>query len=113
VESGQTSLFETASAGLQRIFQAESTANIDAAIQFRLTGENDLEFYTLIQKKTLAIFPGRAPSARVTMSMPAQDFLAMLSGSLSPTDAFASGKLKVGGNLFYAMKLAPVFKFGS
>ncbi len=37
----------------------------------------------------------------------------MLDGTLSTTDAFTSGKLKVGGNLIYTMKLATVFKFGS
>jgi putative sterol carrier protein len=47
------------------------------------------------------------------LSMAAEEFLHMLSGELDPMDAFASGKLKVGGNVFHAMKLAPVFKFGA
>lgn len=112
MNSEQENIYQQAAAGLKRIFQAESTGNIDAVIQFTLTGENGIEFYTLIREKTLTIEAGRFQSPRVTMSMPVEDFLNMLAGTLSPTEAFASGKLKVGGNLFYAMKLAPVFKFG-
>lgn len=108
----QEEIYRQATEGLRRIFQAECTANIDSSIQFSLTGESAVDFYTLIKDQTLTIEPGRMASPRVTMSMEAYDFLAMLTGEISTTDAFAGGKLKVGGNLFYAMKLAPVFKFG-
>jgi putative sterol carrier protein len=61
----------------------------------------------------MALEEGHPISSKVKMNIPATDFLAMLDGTLSTTDAFTSWKLKVGGNLIYAMKLATVFKFGS
>jgi putative sterol carrier protein len=104
---------EEAFKGLQRIFQPENTANIDAVILFVLTGEGGVEFFATIRDQAMILEIGHPPSLKVKMSMQAGDFLAMLKGTLSTTDAFTSGKLKVGGNLIYAMKLATVFKFGS
>ena len=103
---------EEAFEGLQRIFQPENTANVDAVILFVLSGEGGVEFFATIRDQTLNLEVGHPPSSKVKMSMPAGDFLAMLDGKLSTTDAFTSGKLKVGGNLIYAMKLATVFRFG-
>lgn len=99
--------------GLQRIFQPDQTANLDVVIEFILTGEGGIDFFATIRDQKIVLTSGRPPKAKVKMQMPAVDFLAMLDGSLSTTDAFTSGKLKVGGNLIYAMKLATVFKFGS
>ena len=104
---------EKAFQGLNRIFQPEQTNNIDVVIEFILTGEGGVDFFATIKDKKIELEIGRPPKAKVKMQMPAGDFLAMLDGSLSTTDAFTSGKLKVGGNLIYAMKLASVFKFGS
>jgi putative sterol carrier protein len=104
---------EMAFTGLKRVFQPENTANIDAVIQFVLSGEGGVEFFATIREQALILEVGRPPSSKVKMSMPAGDFLAMLDGTLSTTDAFTSGKLKVGGNLIYAMKLATVFRFGA
>jgi putative sterol carrier protein len=104
---------EEAFKGLKRVFQPEHTANINAVVQFDLTGEGGVEFFATIRDQVMKLEAGHAPSSKVKMSMQAGDFLAMLDGSLSTTDAFTSGKLKVGGNLNYAMKLATVFKFGA
>ena len=99
-------------AGLQRIFQPAGAANVDAVIQFVLTGEGAVEFYATIRHGAMTLAPGRAPS-KVSMRMAAGEFLDMVNGRLSTMDAFSSGKLKVGGNLIYAMKLATVFRFGA
>lgn len=104
---------DAAFAGLQRIFQPDQAANLDAVIEFVLTGEGGVTFAATIRNQQMVFEVGQPPKAKVKMQMPAADFLAMLDGSLSTTDAFSSGKLRVGGNLIYAMKLATVFKFGS
>jgi len=104
---------EEAFKGLERVFQSENTANVDAVVQFELTGAGGVEFFATLRNQAMKLEIGHAPSSKVKMSMPAGDFLAMLEGTLSTTDAFTSGKLKVGGNLIYAMKLATVFKFGA
>ena len=98
--------------GLRRVYQPENTANVNTVVQFELTGEGGVEFFATLSDQTMKLQVGHAPSSKVKMNMPAGDFLAMLDGTLSTTDAFTSGKLKVGGNLIYAMKLATVFKFG-
>ena len=108
----ETSLAE-AFKGLEHVFQPANAANIHAVVQFELTGEGGVEFFATLSDQAMKLEAGHAPSSKVKMSMPVEDFLAMLDGRLSTTDAFTSGKLKVGGNLIYAMKLATVFKFGA
>ncbi|NLG96484.1 MAG: SCP2 sterol-binding domain-containing protein [Chloroflexi bacterium] len=97
--------------GLRRIFQPDQAANINTVIEFNLTGEGGVVFAAIIHDQQIDFEVENPPKAKVKMQMPAVDFLKMLDGSLSTTDAFASGKMKVGGNLIYAMKLATVFKF--
>lgn len=98
---------------LRRIFRPENSKHIDAEIQFILTGEGGAEFFATIRDQSIHFTVGNSPSPKVKMRMPAADFLAMLDGTVSTTEAFTSGKMKVGGNLIYAMKLATVFAFGS
>lgn len=45
--------------------------------------------------------------AEVTMTADAETFREILDGSLNPTAAFMSGKLKVDGDMGAAMRLAP------
>jgi putative sterol carrier protein len=106
------SVLEEAFAGLRRIFRPEGAGSLKVVIQFSLTGDSGVEFFATVAERTLTLERGTS-QAKVTMKMPAQDFLDMLSGRLPTMDAWVSGKLKVGGNLIYAMRLAPVFKFGS
>ena len=98
-------------AGLRRAFQPDKAGGVDSSIFFDLTGDDGFSFHALIQDGTLT-FTDEPQKARVKMKMPVHDFLGMLDGTVSPNDAFLSGKLKVGGNMFHAMRLAPVFKFG-
>ena len=48
---------------------------------------------------------GAPSSADVTMIMDSEDFVKMFQGSLKPTAAFMSGKLKIKGDMGKAMKL--------
>jgi putative sterol carrier protein len=43
--------------------------------------------------------------------MDATDFLEMMSGKLPAMQAFASGKLKIGGDLMKAQLIGKLFKF--
>jgi putative sterol carrier protein len=102
---------ERAQAGLQRIFRAEHTSTINLVIQFDLHSEGAVSFHGLVSEGTLRFEPGRAERPRVTMKMGAADFIDMLEGRLDTSDAWLSGRLKVGGNLIQALRLAKVFDF--
>ena len=102
---------ERAQAGLKRIFRAENTSAINLIIQFDLHGEGAVSFHGLVREGTLSFGPGRAERPRVTMKMVAGDFIDMLEGRLDTSAAWLSGRLKVGGNLIQAMRLAKVFDF--
>ena len=110
---GADEVYEQSVDGLQRVFSPEGAGSLNAVVQFTLTGDDGVEFFASIRERALGLERGRATSSKVTMRMDAHEFLDLLSGRLSASDAWLSGKLKVGGNLIYAMRLAPVFKFGA
>jgi putative sterol carrier protein len=76
--------------------------------QFCLTGEGGGDFYFRGVDGKGVITEGLADSPNLTVTMSAVDFTEMLSGTLSPTAAFMSGKLKVKGDMMLAMKLQGV-----
>ena len=102
---------QRAGAGLERAFRPDAARGVDTVIQYALTGEGGLEFYATIHRQTLRLDPGRAPKAKVSMTMAADEFFDMLEGRLSSTEAFMSGKLKLGGSFMFATKLARLFRF--
>ena len=90
-------------------FQPDKAAGIDAVVQYVLTGEGGGEYVLSIKDGKIDIQPGKAPAPKMTMTMDVKDFQDMTSGKANPMALFSSGKLKVGGDMMFAMKLAPLF----
>jgi putative sterol carrier protein len=95
--------------GMKSAFQADKAAGVDAVVQYSLTGEGGGDFYLTIKNGTLEMAQGKAASPKLTLTIAKQDFLDMTSGKLNAMAAFSSGKLKLGGDMMFAMKLAPMF----
>ena len=83
---------------------------VNATIQFNLSGVNGGEWYVTIKDGAATTAAGKAPSANMTMSMAAQDYVDMISGKLNGQMAFMSGKLKISGDMGLAMKMQTLFK---
>ncbi len=101
----------------QEIFdQMAANLNTDAAkgmnstIQFNLSGDNGGQWYVNIKDGKAEVHEGTAPSANMTMSMSAQDYVDMTTGKLNGQMAFMSGKLKLSGDMGLAMKMQTLFK---
>ncbi|HSV08477.1 MAG TPA: SCP2 sterol-binding domain-containing protein, partial [Candidatus Binatus sp.] len=56
------------------------------------------------------VHKGTAPSANMTLSMSAGDYVDMTMGKLNGQMAFMSGKLKISGDMGLAMKMQSLFK---
>ena len=88
--------------------QAAKIKDINAVIQFVLTGEGggeyvlDLEGGNIVTKKEKA----ESPKLSVTMAVP--DWREINAGRLNPQMAFMSGKLKISGDMSLAMKLGTI-----
>lgn len=83
-------------------------ANLKASYQFDLSGEGGGTYHAAFDNGTYDIGAGAVENPGCTVTMSATDFQAMVSGTLNPTAAFMSGKLKIKGDMGLAMKLQQV-----
>jgi len=83
---------------------------VNATIQFNLSGDNGGQWYVTIKDGTAEVHEGTAPSANMTMTMAANDYVDMTTGKLNGQMAFMSGKLKIAGDMGLAMKMQTLFK---
>jgi putative sterol carrier protein len=83
----------------------EHAADINATIQFDLSGEGGGQWYVTIVNGKATTSKGMAPNPNLTLSASAADYLALFNGQLNPMNAFMTGKLKVKGDMALAMRL--------
>jgi putative sterol carrier protein len=95
--------------GMQGAFLSDKAQGIDAVVQFILTGEGGGEYYMTIKDGKIGVQSGKAPSPKMTLTAEAKDYADIASGKLNAMAAFSSGKLKVGGDMMFAMKFASLF----
>ena len=103
------SVAEQVMSGMKLNFLADKAAGVDAVVQFILTGEGGGEYYMTIKDSKLDVQSGKAPAPKMTLTADARDYMDIASGKLNPMAAFSSGKLKVGGDMMFAMKFASLF----
>jgi putative sterol carrier protein len=89
---------------------ANAAKGVNATIQFNLSGDNGGQWYVAIKDGKAEVSEGTAPSANMTMTMAAQDYVDMTMGKLNGQMAFMSGKLKISGDMGLAMKMQTLFK---
>ncbi len=97
----------TVQEALEKIVSADpaKVQGIDAVILFELSGDNGGQWTLTVKDGTVELEEGETASPAMTLSMSAQDFMAMSQGELNPMAAFMQGKLKVTGDMSLAMKL--------
>ncbi|TMC61152.1 MAG: SCP2 sterol-binding domain-containing protein [Chloroflexi bacterium] len=96
--------------GMKAAFEADKAQGVDAVVQYNLTGNGGGEYYMTIKNGALQVQPGKATNPRMTLTADTQDYYDVVSGKLNPMAAFSSGKLKIGGDMMFAMKLASFFR---
>src|SRR5712692_8120320 len=95
--------------GMQAGFLSDKAQGIDAVVQFNLTGDGGGEYTMSIKNGAVNVTPGKAASPKMTLTADAKDYADIASGKLNAMQAFSSGKLKVGGDMMFAMKFAALF----
>ncbi len=88
--------------------EAKKTADIEAVIQFVLTGDDGGDYYIEFSGGTMTTGKGKHDSPRLTITQSVADWREINSGKLNPQMAFMSGKLKVSGDMSLAMKLGTI-----
>ncbi len=79
--------------------------SIGGIVVFDLSGDGGGQWTLDLSGDDVTIRTGAATDAKVTLSMVATDFIAMVNGELNAQKAFLTGKLKVKGDMGAALKL--------
>lgn len=91
-------------------FLPDKAGDMDAVIQFVLTGEEASDWYVVIRDGQVKVEKGKHEAPTMTLTADSQDYKDIVTGRMQPMNAFMQGKVKLQGNLNLAMKFAEIFK---
>ena len=97
-------------ARMPKAFLPEKAKDVEAVIQYHLTGEEGGDWIITIKDGQCTVEEGVAENPTLTLEADAQDYKNVILGKLDGMAAFMQGKLKLKGNLNLAMKLTSFFK---
>ena len=95
---------------LPSAFQPAQAEGVNAVVQWLLSGEDGGEWYVTIANGTCQVAEGRATDPKVTVTMDAQDYVALTTGKLDAIKAFMTGKIKLSGDFALATRLTSFFR---
>lgn len=83
---------------------------LDCVVGLNLLGEGGGKWTLRLKKGEVSVEEGITDYWDCALNIPAEDYLAMAAGTLSPYQAMAKGKIGVSGNLGLAAKLRFLFR---
>jgi putative sterol carrier protein len=90
-------------------FLSEKATNVNASIQLELTGEGGGDWVIKIANGALTVNEGRTETPNLTLTMDANDYVALSRGEANPMNLFMAGKVKLQGDMTLAMKFPDMF----
>ena len=99
-ESALQKVFE----GMTKAFLADKAKGQSAIIQWDIkTPKETLSYQVNVEGGTCSFVKGAPGKAKVTLAAALPDFLRVITGQLAGQQAFFSGKLKLSGDMMFAM----------
>lgn len=94
---------------MPKAFDAEKAGNMNATVQFELSGEGGGQWHVLVADGVCTVEEGKVDSPTATIHMEADDYVALVSGELNAMEAFMQQKIRVEGDLNTVMKFQTLF----
>ncbi len=93
-----------------KLFNPAAAGSMQKTLQWKITGAEAGVYALKIANGQCELIPGGVEKADMTLTVADTDWLAIAQGS-DPMKAFASGKLKLAGDMMLAMKIPGLFPF--
>ena len=84
---------------------------MNAMLQFLITGENGGQWNVAVKDGTVAVNSGVVDAPNITITAGDNDWLALVSGRMSPQVAFVTGRVRLQGDVSLAIKLHSLLQF--
>ena len=96
--------------GMQDAFNAQKAAGVTAKIQYDITTDDGVKSWTVaIADGSCTTSEGAADDPRLTLSLAMTDFVRLIFNQADGTQMFMSGKLKLKGDMMFAMQMQGFF----
>lgn len=106
IKPSSSDVFQMIDAALKS--DPEATKGREGVYQFNIEGADSGTYQMIIDEEGPRAVEGEEKEAQCTLTIDIDDFREMVGGTLNPTAAFMSGKLKIKGNMGLALKLQTV-----
>ncbi len=109
-ELGEDEVLKNIFAGMQDAFQPEKAQGVNSTLQYDVDTSGGTKQWTVkIENGTCTTSEGPAPDPRLTLKVGLVDFIRLIFGQADGTQLFMSGKLKLQGDMMFAMQMQGFF----
>lgn len=91
------------------LFNPAAAGSMNKTLQWNITGDEAGKYALKIANGTCELIKGGVEKPDMTLTVADKDWLAIADGKLDAMNAFATGKLKLAGDMMLAMKVQQLF----
>jgi putative sterol carrier protein len=97
--------------GMEEAFQPEAAAGVSSTIQYDIKSDEGVNQWMVeVSDGACSTSPGPADSPRLTLQLDLVDFVRLIFGQAEGPQLFMSGKLKLQGDMMFAMQMQKFFR---
>lgn len=91
------------------VFNSAAAVGLTKTFQWNITGEQASVWAFKIVDGQDKLVPGGVETPDITITVSDQDWLSIVEGTLDPTNALMTGKVKISGDMMLAVRLQQLF----
>jgi putative sterol carrier protein len=96
--------------GMQEAFNPAKAQGVTAVIQYEIETDEGTKNWTVeVADGKCTTSEGAAPDPRITLQLPMVEFVRLIFGQADGTQLFMTGKLKLKGDMMFAMQMQGFF----